>query len=95
MHIEEIITIDSLGLLAGALTTIAFVPQVIKTWNSKSADDVSTVMFICFISGVLLWCIYGWEIHAKPIVIANIITFLLASCILTLKIVFEKRTQDT
>ena len=60
---EEIDSIDFLGLIAGFLTTISFIPQLVKTWRSKSAKDVSIVMFICFMCGVCLWCIYGWEIH--------------------------------
>lgn len=80
---------DLLGFLAGTFTTIAFLPQVIKTWKSKSAEDVSFVMFVFFIVGVLLWCIYGWELHSVPIIIANTITFALAGTILILKVIFE------
>lgn len=93
MVIEQITKPEVLGLLAGALTTIAFVPQLIKTWKSKSADDVSLGMFLLFIVGVSLWCIYGWEIHATPVIIANILTFLLASSILFLKIYFEYNSK--
>ncbi len=86
---HQLISIEILGLIAGLLTTIAFIPQVFKTWKSKSADDVSITMFVLFISGVFLWCIYGWEIHAKPVFIANIITLILATTILFLKLKFE------
>ena len=80
---------DILGFLAGTMTTVAFLPQVIKTWKSKSAEDVSLVMFILFILGVSLWCAYGWRIHSAPVIIANIITFLLSASILVLKLIFE------
>ena len=93
MNFELSNQIEILGFLAGALTTISFLPQVIKTWNSKSAEDVSVVMFILFISGVGLWCAYGWEIHSISIVVANVITFILASIILLLKVVFENFSQ--
>ena len=79
------------GFLAAFLTTIAFIPQLIKTWRSKSAEDVSVIMFIAFIAGVALWCVYGVEIHSLPIVFANIITFMLAVSILTLKLIYEYR----
>ena len=69
------------GMMAAILTTAAFVPQVVKTWRSKSADDVSLVMFILFILGVFLWCIYGIEISALPVIIANVITFILDSLV--------------
>ena len=85
---------DILGFLAGSFTTVAFLPQVIKTWKSKSAEDVSLVMFIFFILGVSLWCAYGWKIHSTPVIIANIITFLLSTSILVLKLTFENFLQD-
>ena len=88
-------SIDVLGFVAGIFTTIAFIPQVMKTWDSKSAEDVSYLMFIFFILGVLLWCIYGWEIHSIPVIIANTITFFLAATIITLKVIFEKNEDNT
>ncbi len=93
IDIKDLSSIETIGFLAGILTTLAFLPQVIKTWKSKSADDVSLSMFILFISGVLLWCIYGLEIHSIPVVAANIITFILASTILIMKIIFENSTK--
>ena len=89
MQIDNINLVDLLGFLAGIFTTIAFIPQVLKTWNSKSAEDVSLLMFIFFLLGVLLWCVYGWEIHSIPVIIANIITFLLALSIVVLKLIYE------
>ncbi len=93
MPFSQIDTVETLGLLAGLLTTIAFIPQLVKTWKSKSADDVSLLMFLLFMSGVLIWCIYGWKIHAIPVVIANVITFLLSACILTLKLIFDFQSK--
>ncbi len=78
--------INLLGLVAGMLTTIAFLPQLIKTWQSKSAKDVSLVMMITFCLGVFLWIVYGLAIKAMPIVVANVITLALALLILILKI---------
>tara|TARA_B100000029_G_C17586850_1_gene961366 strand:- start:1508 stop:1816 length:309 start_codon:yes stop_codon:yes gene_type:complete len=90
---DKLNSIETLGFFAGVFTTVSFLPQVIKTWKSKSADDVSVLMFILFISGVFLWCIYGWEIHSSPIIIANSITFILAGSILFLKIRYENSDQ--
>ncbi len=94
MQIDDFNSIDILGFCAGIFTTIAFLPQVLKTWNSKSAEDVSLIMFILFILGVLLWCIYGFEIHSTPVIIANVITFILAAIILVLKLIFENSYKD-
>lgn len=78
--------IDLVGGLAGLLTTIAFIPQVIKTWRSGSAQDISLFMFILFSTGVLLWLIYGIAIDSTPVVAANSVTLMLALSILVLKL---------
>ena len=74
-----------IGLAAGTLTTIAFLPQVLKTWQSKSAKDISLGMFSTFCTGVFLWIVYGFSIGDLPILIANIVTFILAFTILVFK----------
>jgi MtN3 and saliva related transmembrane protein len=79
-------SITALGLLAGTLTTIAFVPQLTKTWKTKSAEDISFGMFAIFCIGVLLWLVYGLLIGALPVILANIVTLVLAGAILVLKI---------
>jgi len=78
--------VEWLGLVAGFLTTIAFLPQVIKTWKTKSARDISLTMFLFFCVGVSLWLVYGILIADIPIIISNILTLLLASSILFFKI---------
>jgi MtN3 and saliva related transmembrane protein len=78
-----------IGLLAGILTTIAFVPQVIKTWRTRSARDISLGMFAAFTAGVLLWIVYGVLLRAAPIIIANAVTLVLAGAILVMKIRFR------
>ncbi|MBD2299788.1 MULTISPECIES: SemiSWEET transporter [Nostocales] len=78
-----------LGLVAGGLTTIAFLPQMFKIWKSKSAKDVSFVMLITFMSGLLLWLIYGITLQALPIIIANAISFIFNLIILCLKLKYK------
>ena len=79
-------SIDILGYIAATLTTIAFLPQVFKTWRSRSAKDVSLVMMITFSIGVFLWLVYGLAIQAMPIITANATTLILALLIVILKI---------
>ncbi len=86
----EINFTTTLGLVAGVLTTIAYLPQLIKTWQSKSADDLSWSMLIILCVGIILWLVYGFSIHDIPIVAANIVTFMLASVILVLKIRYKQ-----
>jgi MtN3 and saliva related transmembrane protein len=74
-----------IGFIAGALTTIAFVPQLIKTWRSRSAEDVSLGMLVIFCTGVMLWLVYGLLIGAWPVILANVVTLILALGILLLK----------
>lgn len=81
--------INALGWIAGILTTIAFFPQVLKTWASKSAKDVSLVMMITFCIGVLLWLLYGIAIHAMPVIACNAVTLVLALLIVILKIKYK------
>jgi MtN3 and saliva related transmembrane protein len=81
---------DWIGLVAGTLTTTAFVPQVYRIWQRKHADDISASMFIIFITGVALWFYYGLMLQAWPIIIANGITLILASTILFLKYYYQK-----
>jgi MtN3 and saliva related transmembrane protein len=82
--------IQVLGLAAGACTTIAFLPQVLKTWKSRSAKDLSLGMFSFFCFGVLLWLIYGIMVNDLPVIIANMLTLMLASSLLFFKLRFKE-----
>ena len=87
---NDINYIDVFGFLAALLTTIAFLPQLYKTWQTKSADDVSIIMLILFITGLICWIIYGIEINSVPILLANIITFIFNFSILILKVIYRE-----
>ena len=87
--------VDSLGLVAGTLTTIAFVPQVLKIWVSKSAEDVSILMFAVFSLGVLLWLAYGIALGAWPIIVANVVTLVLSVLVMVLKYRYRDHSDDS
>jgi MtN3 and saliva related transmembrane protein len=78
-----------IGLAAGFLTTIAFVPQALRIWRTKSADDVSLETFLAFTAGVALWLAYGIARHEMPIIIWNAITLILAAAILAMKVKYR------
>ena len=78
------------GYFAAVLTTAAFLPQLVKTLNTKKADDVSLITLIMFICGVISWVIYGYKISSLPIIIANLITLILNLLILISKIYYSK-----
>lgn len=80
---------ELLGYIAGALTTVSFIPQVIKTWRTRSTADISLGMFALFCAGLVLWTLYGIALGSWPIVIWNGITLLLAGTILIFKLRFR------
>ena len=82
---------ELLGLIAGTLTTLAFLPQVIKIWSSRSAQDISLGMFLLFSLGVALWLVYGIRLGDVPIIAANAVTLLLSLAILGMKFWFSRR----
>ncbi len=90
---RQINYIDLFGFVAALLTTIAFLPQLYKTWKTKSAEDVSLIMLILFITGLICWIIYGLNIHSIPIISANIVTLIFNFSILFLKINYGKAKE--
>lgn len=86
-------TVNWIGFVAGTLTTIAFLPQLQRTWTTKSADDMSLAMLLTFTTGVFLWLLYGLYLTAWPIIVTNAITFLLTLAILVLKIKFQQQRR--
>ena len=76
------------GFIAALFTTFAFVPQVIKVWRTRSTADISLGMYSLFTLGVALWLAYGILLDAWPIILANIITLLLAGAVLVMKVKF-------
>ena len=88
------LNIEFFGYFAAILTTSAFLPQLIKTLKTRKADDVSLVTLIMFIFGVCCWIIYGYEISSSPILIANIITFILNLLILISKVYYSKNIRS-
>jgi MtN3 and saliva related transmembrane protein len=73
------------GFAAGFLTTASFVPQLIKIWKTKSAEDVSRRMFIAVSVGMFLWLIYGIALGQIPMIVWNSVSLVLALAILVLK----------
>ena len=83
----ELITI--LGLVAGTLTTVAFLPQLFKIWQTKSSKDISFNTLIIFNTGIFLWLVYGIYLNALPIILANLFTLIFNMIIVWLKIKYK------
>ena len=77
--------LDTLGYVAGTLTTLAFVPQVVRLRRVRRADDLSWWTFGALALGVVLWLAYGVGLGAAPIIVANVVMLALAITILALK----------
>ena len=83
----DLVTI--IGLLAAFGTTVSFLPQAIKTIQTKDTSGISLSMYALFTTGTLLWLTYGLMSHSLPVTIANAITFIFASIILVYKIRYK------
>jgi MtN3 and saliva related transmembrane protein len=75
-----------LGLAAAFCTTIAYLPQVLQAWRTRSTKDLSLPMLLVLTTGLLLWLVYGAIIRDVPLIAANSITFLLTATILYFKL---------
>lgn len=86
---------NTVGLAAGLCTTFAFVPQVLRTWRTRQADDISIGWLTIFSGGTSLWLIYGLWLGEAPIVGANGLTLLLVLVILYVKLRTRARSGPT
>jgi MtN3 and saliva related transmembrane protein len=78
-----------IGFLAAFGTTVSFLPQAVKTIQTKDTSGISLPMYILFTTGTLLWLIYGVMAGSMPVTVANAITFIFASIILVYKIRYK------
>jgi len=77
-----------IGYMAGTLTTVSFLPQVIRSYTTRSTRDISFKMLILFGAGMLLWTIYGILVNSLPIIAANVITFALVIVLVAMKVYY-------
>ncbi|ASU33228.1 hypothetical protein MuYL_1330 [Mucilaginibacter xinganensis] len=87
---KDIMNITTIiGLLAAFGTTVSFLPQAVKTIQTKNTSGISLAMYGLFTTGTLLWLIYGLMSGSLPVTIANAITFIFASIILIYKMIYK------
>lgn len=77
---------DLIGTLAACLTTASFVPQAWLSFKTRDVSGISLSMYSVFTIGVALWLAYGLLLHSWPMIVANVITLLLALMILGMKL---------
>ena len=80
---------EILGYAAGALTAFTFLPQVIKTWQSKSAKDVSLNMFIIAFVNEIMWLVYGFMLDNWVIILTNAVMLLMSGFMIALKLKYN------
>ena len=78
--------LTALGLAAGCLTTIAFLPQVVRTWRTRSTGDLSLSTFLILMTGQVLWLAYGIVIGDVPLITANAVSIVLEGTVLAFKV---------
>ncbi len=84
------INVEIVGTIGAVLTTSSFVPQVYKTFKTKSIDGISLSMYTVFLLGVIFWLIYGILIHSFSIILANTLTIILITMIILMRIIYKK-----
>jgi MtN3 and saliva related transmembrane protein len=77
---------ETIGFFSAFLTTFAFVPQAYHSWKTRDLSGVSLPMYSIFSLGVAGWIIYGFMIMSWPIILANVVTFVLSCAVLYLKL---------
>ena len=79
-----------MGFAAGTLTTLAYLPQALHSFRTRSVRDLSLAMLVTLNTGLLLWVVYGVWIGSMPLIVTNVLTFVLAFPLLVMKLRFHK-----
>ena len=85
------LTVEIIGSFAAVFTTIAFLPQVVRTYRTRSVGDISLVMYMVLCTGLVLWLIYGLYIDSMPVIAANAVTLVLAGAVLVMRLIYRAR----
>ena len=87
----EKMNVEILGLIAGGLTAIASMPQLIKVIKTKNVEDISWLMLVILISGLSLWIWYGFEQDELPIILSNSFAVLVNLTLLICYFIFKDK----
>ncbi|MBC7588441.1 MAG: hypothetical protein H7178_08775 [Chitinophagaceae bacterium] len=81
---------ETMGMIGAFLSSITFIPQVYKTWQSKSAGDLSMGMMLIVFFSTIIWLVYGFGLNLLPVIICNGIIMLLSALLIYFKLRFKK-----
>ena len=82
--------VEYIGYLGSFLTSVTFIPQVYKSWQSKSVGDLSIWMILIVVNSTIVWLVYGFSIHSGPVISANLVVLILTLVLLYFKYRFKK-----
>ncbi|MEN9685253.1 MAG: hypothetical protein RLZZ28_1039 [Bacteroidota bacterium] len=83
--------VELIGYLGSFLTSVTFIPQVYKSWQSKSVGDLSIWMILIVVTSTLVWLTYAFAIHSGPVLLANTVVLVLTLVLLYFKYRFKKK----
>ena len=83
------LSLEWTGYVAAVMTTLAFVPQAWKTIRSKDTRSISLGMYVVFTIGIGFWLAYGIVLGSMPMILSNIVTFVLSATILAMKLKYK------
>lgn len=86
--------IEILGYTAGAITSLTFLPQVIKTLREKSAKDVSMMMFIIAVVNQTMWVVYGALLSNWVIILTNAVILSMSLTMIILKLRYSDKEDE-
>jgi len=78
--------VDIIGYLAGFFILISIIPQIVKSWKTKSTKDLSLLRYLVYVVGVILWTVYGLALNNGPMIVINSINLCLAASMIYLKL---------
>jgi len=81
--------VQLIGYLAGAILAVALIPQVYKSYKTKSTADLSLLWNVILVAGLLLYTIYGIGIREMPIIVMNSIEAMLAISLVIAKLIYK------
>ena len=83
--------VEYIGYFGSFLTSITFIPQVYKSWQSKSVGDLSVWMILIVVTSTIVWLVYGFSIHSGPVISANTVVLVLTLVLLYFKFRFKNQ----
>jgi MtN3 and saliva related transmembrane protein len=80
--------IEIIGFTAGIFLAVSLVPQIIKSWKTRSTKDISLIWSLINLIGEILWIVYGFYLNSYSLIIMSSISFLMNIFMMSLKIKF-------